>query len=104
MCDVWNRGVIREFKRVVPILVSIKYCSTKAFRSKTFSVSIDLCDTLLERLAIPEQVSVMIQVVNSHLEATLPDQINVRRCDCVTLFRHNFKSGLESKRIVNGHN
>src|ERR1700735_1213260 len=91
MRHIWNRHDVGKVERLIPVLISIHRSSTKSSGAKSFCVKVDLFSSLKEFFLVLKQFSIVIQIVNVHLEASFSEAFQEIRASVVTHFRNDLK-------------
>ena len=101
--DVRHRHVVFKIEQVIPELVAIEHSRSKTRRAKLLAIRIDLGRALDKTFPVPEQVSVMIQIVDDNLETAIPNRLQECRGHVVPLLRDDLEGCLDPKGIVDVH-
>src|ERR1700740_3099968 len=103
MPDIGDRHVIGIIKEFVPIEISIQNGGTEAGSMEFSAVVVDASDAAKEFLTIAKKVTVMIKIVDIHLNGALSKRAQNFIGSFVATFGNDLKGSLDAEGVVQVH-
>src|SRR5438309_1598266 len=98
-----NRHIVGKIQRTKPVYIAIENSGTKAGGPELSAVSVDALGAPQEQLAIAEEMTIMIQIMDVNLKISLTYVIEERMWNRVFAFGYNFETGFDPVGIVHVH-